>query len=308
MDVSNVNNKKALNPTEILKTVRSNRTARSSKNISEVQVSTTSIPKRNRQSKSNSKKQTCFICGNELAGDSDEINDHIDRCLANSTGDSNEQTTTNSSRRNSRSKKSKYQSDEEYDEGVETYTWGGETRIRTCSLLENGYKEIYGETSKPKKSEEDEDLELDVISEVSKFGIPQYTEADLITQQEEEDTKIIRERVTGNSDVRDTSRSWSNFHENSKEEKEGETSSHNFGSSSELLIEALKAKIKEQEKRLNNSHGCLVCLEQYQVPLVSTNCWHVYCEQCWLSALGAMKLCPQCKIITSPSDLRKIFL
>jgi hypothetical protein len=43
-------------------------------------------------------------------------------------------------------------------------------------------------------------------------------------------------------------------------------------------------------------------------PLASINCWHVHCEECWLKTLSVKKLCPQCNVITSPSDLRKIYL
>ena len=53
---------------------------------------------------------------------------------------------------------------------------------------------------------------------------------------------------------------------------------------------------------------CLICMDKYSKPLVSVQCWHVHCEECWLRTLGAKKLCPQCNMITSPSDLRRIFL
>ena len=53
---------------------------------------------------------------------------------------------------------------------------------------------------------------------------------------------------------------------------------------------------------------CFVFQNQYQSPLVSIQCWHVHCEKCWFHTLGAKKLCPQCNMITSPSDLRRIFL
>ena len=75
-----------------------------------------------------------------------------------------------------------------------------------------------------------------------------------------------------------------------------------------VLIDSLKSQIKEQDKLLSNAYKCKVCLDNYQTPLVSINCWHVLCEKCWLSALGAKKLCPQCKAITSPTDLRRIFM
>ena len=46
----------------------------------------------------------------------------------------------------------------------------------------------------------------------------------------------------------------------------------------------------------------------YENPLVSVQCWHVFCDQCWLKALATQKLCPKCKTITCPGDLRRIFL
>lgn len=46
----------------------------------------------------------------------------------------------------------------------------------------------------------------------------------------------------------------------------------------------------------------------YSSPVVSVLCWHVFCQQCWLKALSTQKLCPTCKTITCPGDLRRIFL
>lgn len=31
-------------------------------------------------------------------------------------------------------------------------------------------------------------------------------------------------------------------------------------------------------------------------------------QECWLRAMGAKKLCPQCKVIVTPKDLRRIYL
>jgi len=53
---------------------------------------------------------------------------------------------------------------------------------------------------------------------------------------------------------------------------------------------------------------CNICFDSYTKPVVSVVCWHVHCEQCWLRALGTKKLCPQCKIIIQPRDLRRVYL
>jgi len=58
----------------------------------------------------------------------------------------------------------------------------------------------------------------------------------------------------------------------------------------------------------HSSPICKICMSSYSNPLTSTTCWHVHCEKCWLLALGAKKLCPQCKAIVTPGDLRKIYL
>ncbi|XP_068197405.1 E3 ubiquitin-protein ligase RNF220a isoform X2 [Antennarius striatus] len=48
--------------------------------------------------------------------------------------------------------------------------------------------------------------------------------------------------------------------------------------------------------------------DSYSMPLTSIQCWHVHCEECWLRTLGNKKLCPQCNTITSPGDLRRVYL
>ncbi|XP_032884603.1 E3 ubiquitin-protein ligase RNF220 isoform X2 [Amblyraja radiata] len=102
-------------------------------------------------------------------------------------------------------------------------------------------------------------------------------------------------------------------------------------------IEALKARIRELERQLSRGdrYKCLICMDSYSMPLTSIQCWHVHCEECWLrtliawlnryrqwnsrrgqcdttavpcSTMGAKKLCPQCNTITSPGDLRRVYL
>lgn len=74
------------------------------------------------------------------------------------------------------------------------------------------------------------------------------------------------------------------------------------------IIDALKAKIREYEVIIRNKSKCLICMDDFRVPVVSICCWHVHCEECWLRTLGARKLCPQCNMITSATDLRRIYM
>ncbi|KAM9312110.1 uncharacterized protein PAF06_010017 [Gastrophryne carolinensis] len=76
----------------------------------------------------------------------------------------------------------------------------------------------------------------------------------------------------------------------------------------EESLEMLREKIQELTEKLRNTHTCHICLDAYTVPVASIQCWHIHCEACWLRALGTKKLCPQCNTITSPSDLRRVYL
>ncbi|XP_068220107.1 E3 ubiquitin-protein ligase RNF220-like [Palaemon carinicauda] len=73
-------------------------------------------------------------------------------------------------------------------------------------------------------------------------------------------------------------------------------------------MEALRARVRElEEERTKGRYACRVCHGDYDKPVVSIACWHVHCETCWLHALAAKKLCPQCSVITSTSDLRRVY-
>ncbi|XP_068128253.1 E3 ubiquitin-protein ligase RNF220-like [Hyperolius riggenbachi] len=76
----------------------------------------------------------------------------------------------------------------------------------------------------------------------------------------------------------------------------------------EGTLESLRDKIQELTEKLRNTHTCHICLDAYSLPVTSIQCWHIHCEACWLRALGTKKLCPQCNTITSPSDLRRVYL
>ncbi|XP_078514296.1 E3 ubiquitin-protein ligase RNF220-like [Lissotriton helveticus] len=75
-------------------------------------------------------------------------------------------------------------------------------------------------------------------------------------------------------------------------------------------MQMLKEQIQELTQRLlrADSYKCHICLDSYSAPLTSIQCWHIHCEQCWLRTLGTKKLCPQCHTITSPADLRRVYL
>uniref|UniRef100_A0A6I8PT91 RING-type domain-containing protein n=2 Tax=Ornithorhynchus anatinus TaxID=9258 RepID=A0A6I8PT91_ORNAN len=75
-------------------------------------------------------------------------------------------------------------------------------------------------------------------------------------------------------------------------------------------LEILQARVQELTHRLlrTGAYKCHICLDSYSMPLASIQCWHIHCELCWLRTLGSKKLCPQCNTITSPADLRRVYL
>ncbi|GBM32893.1 hypothetical protein AVEN_216420-1, partial [Araneus ventricosus] len=50
------------------------------------------------------------------------------------------------------------------------------------------------------------------------------------------------------------------------------------------IISSLKERIKDLGDQSKNVK-CLICMEPYTKPVVSTTCWHVHCEECWLMTM-----------------------
>jgi len=275
----------------------------------------------------------CFICKETLHGDLDVINQHIDACLSRSEGDTPMPTQNSSAETTPRREARPVEQDQ--GDGYEVYTWGNETRIRVSTMLQGGYAGAGFSTTKHSKNTDVEgDLEIDG-DESAVYGAPQYTERDLVAPPGDEEGPTIRERMLGDETLPPprppTSAPSSvppaaptptpttstdptlNTQPPAPEGKEEDAAAEadgdrRNGGSSALLIASLKERIREQERATQASFKCLVCMDPYLNPLVSVQCWHVHCEACWLQTLGAKKLCPQCNIITSPSELRKIYL
>ncbi|CAG4980492.1 unnamed protein product [Parnassius apollo] len=140
----------------------------------------------------------------------------------------------------------------------------------------------------------DEDAEL--------YGPPQYSPSRIAPDAE---IPVVEDRHEEENPGIDTERQ-------NEPEKICEPSKPNglVEASAETRIQALKAKIKELESRQNSAAEakCLICLGPHISPAVSIQCWHVYCEVCWLQSLKAKKICPQCNAITSAHHLRRIYM
>ncbi|XP_054452404.1 E3 ubiquitin-protein ligase RNF220a isoform X3 [Anoplopoma fimbria] len=238
--------------------------------------------------------------------------------------------------------------DGENGRGFEEYEWAGQKRIRATALLEGGFRGTGFATCSIKESAADSDADLDVDGDDTlEYGKAQYTEADIIPcsgagedQGEAREREALRgavlnggmpsNRITPEFSkwASDEMPSTSNG-ESSKTDPSTPSSSSSCSSScaprtcknSEIekvteeestatTMEALKARIRELERQIlrGDRYKCLICMDSYTMPLTSIQCWHVHCEECWLRTLGNKKLCPQCNTITSPGDLRRVYL
>ncbi|XP_063283789.1 E3 ubiquitin-protein ligase RNF220 isoform X3 [Pelobates fuscus] len=213
----------------------------------------------------------------------------------------------------------------------EEYEWCGQKRIRATTLLEGGFRGS-GFIMCSSKENHDSDADLDVDGDDTlEYGKAQYTEADIIPCTGEEpgeakEREALRGAVLngGTPSTRITTEfsKWASDEmpstsngESSKQESMQKTCKNSdiekiTEESAVTTFEALKARIRELERQLSRGdrYKCLICMDSYTMPLTSIQCWHVHCEECWLRTLGAKKLCPQCNTITSPGDLRRVYL
>ncbi|XP_048845561.1 E3 ubiquitin-protein ligase RNF220a isoform X4 [Brienomyrus brachyistius] len=219
----------------------------------------------------------------------------------------------------------------------EEYEWCGQKRVRASALLEGGYRGTGFATCSTKESH-DSDADLDVDGDDTlEYGKAQYTEADIIPcsgedQGEAKEREALRGAVlnggTPTHRITPEFSKWASDEMPSTSNGDGakQDSSGASGAtprtcknsdiekiteeSTITTFEALKARIRELEKQVlrGDRYKCLICMDSYTMPLASIQCWHVHCEECWLRTLGNKKLCPQCNTITSPGDLRRVYL
>ncbi|KAL0138301.1 hypothetical protein V8B55DRAFT_1536870 [Mucor lusitanicus] len=278
--------------------------------------------------------QTCFICQQRLFGDLEDINRHIDHCLSNPTAAAMETSDHQEEEEETEEEEEEAYVDDDEDyvntntpaqqaspASWEEYEWAGQVRVRASAMMEGGYGGAGFATASKVEVVDEDDEDLDVEDDdAAQFGESQYTERDIVVNMDDnnENDSALREMVSGGSVRTPTSEgdqqrqefeatvSVSGWDQHLKKESHYTTSSSSKNQSS-LVIDSLKARIHELESA-SKSSNCLICLENYKTPLTSIVCWHVHCEQCWLHTLGTKKLCPQCQKITTPADLRRIYL
>lgn len=242
----------------------------------------------------------CPLCETPIEGNEQELVSHVQKCLKKKEGD--------------------LDTDEESDdESLDEYTWAGETRIRASSMLEPGLYACDGDPIKLQTTNEDEELDIE-FDEQEVFGQPQYSEKDVIpccsdNQRENDALCRIRAAITSDETVTQSEDSvrcrWNNSSGSMADVDDNSPDEESHVSIGDPVneVKSLKLRINYLNDELQKEKlKCLICMEGFNTPLVSVICWHVYCEECWLRTLGAKKLCPQCNTITSPADLRKIYI
>ncbi|XP_033993685.1 E3 ubiquitin-protein ligase RNF220a isoform X1 [Trematomus bernacchii] len=274
--------------------------------------------------------QVCPLCSAPLAGSEEDMSRHVEQCLIQREGTLGDDDSA----------------DGENGRGFEEYEWAGQKRIRATALLEGGFRGTGFATCSVKESTADSDADLDVDGDDTlEYGKAQYTEADIIPcsgagedQGEAREREALRgavlnggmpsNRITPECSkwASDEMPSTSNG-ESSKTDpgtpssscssscaprtcKNSEIEKVTEEDSTATTMDALKARIRELERQIlrGDRYKCLICMDSYTMPLTSIQCWHVHCEECWLRTLGNKKLCPQCNTITSPGDLRRVYL
>ncbi|KAM9719727.1 E3 ubiquitin-protein ligase RNF220a isoform 5-T5 [Menidia menidia] len=276
--------------------------------------------------------QVCPLCSAPLAGSEEEMSRHVEQCLIQREGALGDDDSADMDGENGR--------------GFEEYEWAGQKRIRATALLEGGFRGTGFATCSIKESAADSDADLDVDGDDTlEYGKAQYTEADIIPcsgagedQGEAREREALRGAVlnggmpsnritpefskwasdempsTSNGESSKTDASTPSSSSSSscapRTCKNSEIEKVTEEESTATTMEALKARIRELEKQIlrGDRYKCLICMDSYTMPLTSIQCWHVHCEECWLRTLGNKKLCPQCNTITSPGDLRRVYL
>ncbi|XP_073966665.1 ring finger protein 220 isoform X2 [Choristoneura fumiferana] len=189
------------------------------------------------------------------------------------------------------------------------YQWCGEWRVRASALTAEA---AHGAVC-VRRASNDQALVVDGDEDTELYGPPQYSpsriapDAQITPVEERQTDEPVREGERGESSE---SRLNAEIHTNFTEPLA--PSKHNglVEASAETRIQALKERIRDLEKKQNSASEakCLICLGCYTSPTVSIQCWHVYCEVCWLESLRAKKICPQCNAITTAQHLRRIYM
>ncbi|CAL1282468.1 unnamed protein product [Larinioides sclopetarius] len=202
----------------------------------------------------------CPVCKLWIYGSEEEMNNHVALCFQNDESD----------------EPINVEDDDDDNESFEEYEIGNETRIRAISLVPGGYRSLQGQIAKRSRVEDDEDLDVDVDDTIA-FGQPQDPSIQ---------PHVLESRKwSTNEDLSEIQENSCEAPASSAEDKNGDKQlAEQSDSTSGHIISSLKEKIKDLGDQ-SKSVKCLICMEPYTKPVVSTTCWHVHCEECWLMTM-----------------------
>lgn len=184
------------------------------------------------------------------------------------------------------------------DEFLPTYEWAGQTRIRTTDLfLDGGLASAFGIHNR--NNSVSSDFEVNIDGE-DNMGNAQYTQDDVekATKSFIVDSDICRKKLQKQS---------KNQYPSDTDKLNVDSIPQHISKKTRNFVSSLLEHIEAQQMELRSIPKCAVCMDAFTNPVTSTICWHVCCEICWLRALGMKKVCPVCCMITTPSDLRRVY-
>jgi hypothetical protein len=249
--------------------------------------------------------QICFICNMVLPLDDDSINAHIDACLSTT---SHSQPKPNSAKTRAPTPHEGCEDELDIQEEIKKY---GETQYTERDIMRYS-REIYNQEDLPLRKivaaatcgEDANVIASPPASSTSHAGPPLIIRLPGASAQQALASSEVKAPATqGNTAAKETGqkRGISSPVESADDRSE-------ISHSNALVVEALKARLRQVDAIATNAPRCKLCLEHYKVPVISVNCWHVHCEECWLQSLCYRKVCPQCQTILTAEDLRKVYL
>ena len=180
------------------------------------------------------------------------------------------------------------------DDGWEEYEWAGQRRVRSSSLRLARRQECSSNQVTIQRTEEEEELDILGDDDEDKQG----GNDDQTAREPATDEPVASLSTDHPVPVHGIALVGTQFIDDKT------------SSSSTKRTDERKPDSRDDLDLLSEEKGemCKICMSCFSRPLVSTSCWHVHCQTCWLRALGAARVCPQCKAPVKPDDLSRVFL
>jgi len=180
------------------------------------------------------------------------------------------------------------------DDGWEEYEWAGQRRVRSSSLRLARRQECSSNQVTIQRTEEEEELDILGDDDEDKQG----GNDDQTAREPATEEPVPSLSTNHPASVHGIALVGTQFIDDKT------------SSSSTKRTDERKPDSRDDLDLSSEEKGemCKICMSCFSRPLVSTSCWHVHCQTCWLRALGTARVCPQCKAPVKPDDLSRVFL